>query len=279
MYPQRSVAFDPREVTPGLPGFPTDYHLPTTNCHPMTALSVNLNKIALVRNSRNSGIPSVMRAATICLDAGADGITVHPRPDERHIRRSDVHDLKQMLSAEFNIEGNPLEPAFLDLVRDVKPTQCTLVPDARDQLTSDHGWNLQTQMNALRGIIAELKSLGIRVSLFMDADPAQMPLAKVAGADRVELYTGPYAEEFHAGHRDTTLTRYAAAAQAALNAGSRSVPGTRARRAGGLHRPCADCRRAGAWPGGIGAALPGNLPLLKSGDADRMWSQSGERTR
>jgi pyridoxine 5-phosphate synthase len=185
----------------------------------MTALSVNLNKIALVRNSRNSGIPSVMRAATICLDAGADGITVHPRPDERHIRRSDVHDLKQMLSAEFNIEGNPLEPAFLDLVRDVKPTQCTLVPDARDQLTSDHGWNLQTQMNALRGIIAELKSLGIRVSLFMDADPAQMPLAKVAGADRVELYTGPYAEEFHAGHRDTTLTRYAAAAQAALNAG------------------------------------------------------------
>lgn len=185
----------------------------------MTSLSVNLNKIALMRNSRNSGIPSVTRAAMICVDAGADGITVHPRPDERHIRRSDVYDLKEMLSVEFNIEGNPLEPKFLDLVREVRPTQCTLVPDARDQLTSDHGWDLQTQSETLRGLIADLKSLGIRVSLFLDADPSQMALAKVVGADRIELYTGPYAEEFHSGDGAAALARYAAAARAALDAG------------------------------------------------------------
>jgi len=185
----------------------------------MTSLSVNLNKIALVRNSRNSGIPSVTRAATICIDARADGITVHPRPDERHIRRSDVRELKAMLAVEFNIEGNPLEPAFVDLVREVRPTQCTLVPDDRHQLTSDHGWNMATQADVLRPIIADLHMDGIRVSLFMDADPAAMPAAKAAGADRVELYTGPYAEEFHAGHRATTLKKYATAAQAALDAG------------------------------------------------------------
>ncbi|HUQ70903.1 MAG TPA: pyridoxine 5'-phosphate synthase, partial [Planctomycetaceae bacterium] len=152
----------------------------------MTHLSVNLNKIALVRNSRNSGIPSVTRAATICIDAGADGITVHPRPDERHIRRSDVRDLKAMLAVEFNIEGNPLEPAFLDLVLEVRPTQCTLVPDATDQLTSDHGWNLATQDHVLQPIIGDLHAYGIRVSLFMDADSAAMPAAKAVGADRVE---------------------------------------------------------------------------------------------
>src|SRR5262245_22879990 len=121
----------------------------------MTKLSVNLNKIALIRNSRGSGLPSVTRAATLCIDAGADGITVHPRPDERHIRPHDVHDLKAMLTVEFNIEGNPLDPKFLDLVRKVKPTQCTMVPDARDQLTSDHGWDLTRQSNALRPIIGE----------------------------------------------------------------------------------------------------------------------------
>lgn len=185
----------------------------------MTKLSVNLNKIALVRNSRNSGIPSVTRAARICIDAGADGVTVHPRPDERHIRYADVHELKSMLTVEFNIEGNPLEPKFMDLVRAVKPDQCTLVPDARQQLTSDHGWNLPHDGELVRPLVAELKSLGIRVSLFVDADPAVMPHAKAAGADRVELYTGPYAEEFAHGRQDTALQRYAAAAQAALDVG------------------------------------------------------------
>jgi pyridoxine 5-phosphate synthase len=185
----------------------------------MAKLSVNLNKIALVRNSRNSGIPSVTRAAKICIDAGADGITVHPRPDERHIRQADVFDLKSMLTVEFNIEGNPLEPKFMELVRAVKPDQCTLVPDARQQLTSDHGWNLPHDAYLIRSLVDELKSLGIRTSLFVDADPAVMAPAKDVGADRVELYTGPYAEEVLHGRQDAALERYAAAAQAALEVG------------------------------------------------------------
>lgn len=185
----------------------------------MTSLSVNLNKIALVRNSRGGGLPSVTRAAQICLDAGADGITVHPRPDQRHIRPQDVRDLKAMLKVEFNIEGNPLDRPFLDLIRMVRPTQCTMVPDSSQQLTSDHGWNLAVDSERIRPIIAELKSLGIRVSLFMNADAAAMAAAKAVGADRVELYTGPYAEEFAAGQAEAALSRYAAAAQAALAAG------------------------------------------------------------
>lgn len=185
----------------------------------MTKLSVNLNKIALVRNSRNSGIPSVTRAASICIDAGADGITVHPRPDERHIRYQDVDDLKAMLSVEFNIEGNPLEAKFMELVLRVKPDQCTLVPDARGQLTSDHGWNLPRDSQLIRSLIEQLKAAGIRVSLFVDADPAVMPHAKAVWADRVELYTGPYADEFAAGNRSSAWKPYADAAQAALDQG------------------------------------------------------------
>jgi pyridoxine 5-phosphate synthase len=185
----------------------------------MTSLSVNLNKIALMRNSRNSGIPSVTRAARICIDAGADGITVHPRPDERHIRYRDVIELKEMLTVEFNIEGNPLEPKFMELVAAVRPDQCTLVPDARGQLTSDHGWNLPRDSKIVRPLIERLKAAGIRVSLFVDADPAVMPHAKAVGADRVELYTGPYAEEFSAGNRHSAWKVYADAAQAALDEG------------------------------------------------------------
>jgi pyridoxine 5-phosphate synthase len=184
----------------------------------MTKLSVNLNKIALVRNSRGSGIPSVTRAARICIDAGADGITVHPRPDERHIRPQDVYDLKELLTVEFNIEGNPFEPKLLELVRTVRPTQCTLVPDARHQLTSDHGWDLVRDGDALRPIIAELRNLGVRVSLFVDPVPDAMPLAKAVGADRVELYTGPYAEAFQHGQREAAWGRYAAAARSAREA-------------------------------------------------------------
>ena len=182
-----------------------------------TALSVNVNKIALLRNTRHLGIPSVLKAATLCLQAGADGITVHPRPDERHIRYQDVYDLKSMLTVEFNIEGNPLEPKFMKLIRDVRPDQCTLVPDALSQLTSDHGWNLPHDADVLRPLITDLKSRGIRVSLFVDADPSVMAPATAVGADRVELYTGPYAEEFAAGHRESAWNKYSAAAQAALD--------------------------------------------------------------
>ncbi len=163
----------------------------------MTNLSVNLNKVALLRNTRNIGIPSIVKMAQICINAGAQGITVHPRPDQRHIRPHDVYDLATMVTAvEFNIEGNPLEASFMDIVRQVKPTQCTLVPDAPDTFTSDRGWDLTKDGDQLQPIIQELQQLGSRVSLFMDADIQQISLVKATGADRIELYTEPYATAF-----------------------------------------------------------------------------------
>ena len=163
----------------------------------MTALSVNLNKVALVRNTRHLDIPSVSRAAQLCLQAGADGITVHPRPDARHIRAHDVADLSALLMGwpdrEFNIEGNPFHN-LMDFVRLYRPHQATFVPDGEGQFTSDHGWNLQEQGAALGPLIEECHRLGVRVSLFMDAEPAAMTLAQAIGADRVELYTEPYAQ-------------------------------------------------------------------------------------
>lgn len=163
----------------------------------MTRLSVNVNKVALLRNTRTIGIPSVTRAAQICIDAGAYGITVHPRPDQRHIRPSDVYELNALVSdVEFNIEGNPFETGYLDIVRSVKPTQCTLVPDTPDAFTSDHGWDLSKDGDRLKPIIQELKSSGIRVSLFMDYDSDEIPRAALVGADRIELYTEPYADAF-----------------------------------------------------------------------------------
>lgn len=190
----------------------------------MTDLSVNLNRVALLRNSRNIGIPSVVRAAELVLDSGAYGITVHPRPDQRHIRPADVDDLSELLrqhypQAEYNIEGNPLEPPFMDIVCRVQPNQCTLVPDSPSQATSDHGWNLTQDSDRLIPIIQQLKDNGIRVSLFMDADPAPMAHAKKIGADRVELYTEPYATAFRDGQADAVLPRYIDAAKAALDAG------------------------------------------------------------
>ncbi|NJK47072.1 pyridoxine 5'-phosphate synthase [Candidatus Gracilibacteria bacterium] len=185
----------------------------------MTNLSVNLNKVALVRNTRNLEIPSVTKAAKICMEAGAHGITVHPRPDERHIRPSDVYALAEIVTVEFNIEGNPFEQPFMDIVRRVKPTQCTLVPDAPDTFTSDSGWNLRKDKERLLPIIQELKSLGIRVSLFMDAEPTHMQLAKEIGSDRVELYTEPYAAAFEKGNVDEVFPNYAIAAQAAQSVG------------------------------------------------------------
>jgi len=151
----------------------------------MTKLSVNINRIALLRNSRSIGIPSVTEAAKTVIAAGAHGVTVHPRPDERHIKPADVYELAKMLTVEFNIEGNPLRPPCRDIVGDVTPTQCTLVPDAPNVLTSDSGWNIPKNRDRLLPIIEKLKDNGIRGSLFMDADAALMPLAKEVGAYRV----------------------------------------------------------------------------------------------
>lgn len=187
-----------------------------------TALSVNLNKVALVRNTRHLGIPSVTRAATLCLEAGAQGITVHPRPDERHIRAADVRDLAQLMKdwpqREFNIEGNPFQN-LMAFVREFRPHQCTFVPDSEGQFTSDHGWNLAHDADRLRPLIAQAQSLGVRVSLFMDADASAMPAAKAVGADRVELYTEPFAAAWGTPQQEAELARFALAAQAALDAG------------------------------------------------------------
>lgn len=168
-----------------------------------TKLSVNLNKVALIRNAREGNYPDVSEFGRICLEAGAEGLTVHPRPDQRHIRPDDVRTLNQLVrqreAIEFNIEGNPHAhalgdyPGFMALVRETRPHQCTLVPDSNDQLTSDHGFDLTRSAEALRPIIEELHDLGCRVSLFMDPDLAQIDLARAVGADRIELYTGPYA--------------------------------------------------------------------------------------
>lgn len=188
-----------------------------------TALSVNVNKVALVRNTRHLGIPSVVRAAQLCLQAGAHGITVHPRPDARHIRPEDVHELHALLKkdwprAEFNIEGNPFHN-LMDFVRELQPQQATFVPDSEGQFTSDHGWDLRKDAERVRPLIAESKALGVRVSLFMDADPEAMLLAKAVGADRVELYTEPYAAAWSTPQRRQQLDRFAAAARAARTAG------------------------------------------------------------
>jgi pyridoxine 5-phosphate synthase len=188
-----------------------------------TALSVNLNKVALVRNTRHLGIPSVTRAATLCLQAGAHGITVHPRPDARHIRGDDVRGLHALLQrdwprAEFNIEGNPFHN-LMDFVRELRPHQCTFVPDGEGQFTSDHGWNLRSDGERVRPLIAECRALGVRVSLFMDAETQDMPLARSLGADRVELYTEPYAASFGTAGQEEQLSRFSAAARAAQAAG------------------------------------------------------------
>lgn len=183
----------------------------------MTAFSANLNKVALLRNTRDNGIPDVRQFARLCIAAGAAGITVHPRPDERHTRPSDVRELRlltQQLRVEFNIEGYPTDD-FLRLIHEVHPEQCTLVPDAPDQMTSDHGWNVAAHGDLLRRIIPPLRAAGIRVSLFMDPDPAAMSLVPATGAHRIELYTEPYAVAFPTAVRAASLAQYAATAQAA----------------------------------------------------------------
>ncbi|ABM43386.1 pyridoxine 5'-phosphate synthase [Acidovorax sp. JS42] len=193
-----------------------------TTSHARTALSVNVNKVALVRNTRHLGIPSVLRAAQLCLEAGAQGITVHPRPDERHIRAHDVYQLAELLKqwpqAEYNIEGNPTHN-LMEFIRQVRPHQATFVPDSQDQFTSDHGWSFPQDAERLAPLIAECRQLGVRVSLFMDPVPEQMAAAHAVGADRVELYTEPYAAAWGTPQQAVQLERYRAAAQAALDVG------------------------------------------------------------
>jgi pyridoxine 5-phosphate synthase len=198
----------------------------------MTKLSVNVNKIATLRNTRDNGIPDLVRLSEIALGAGAHGITVHPRPDERHIRGTDVAPLAELVrrhpGAEYNIEGNPFH-GLVEHCAAVRPNQATLVPDEKAALTSNHGWNLgglaDGERKSLARAMAELRGLGCRVSLFVDPDPAVMPLARDLGADRVELYTEPYATAAQRGDAGASLKPYAAAAQAAraqglgLNAG------------------------------------------------------------
>ena len=184
----------------------------------MTKLSVNINKIAVVRNSRGGNLPDVVRAALDCERFGAQGITVHPRPDARHIRYSDVRDLKKVLTTEFNIEGNPI-PSFRELVLEVRPAQVTLVPDAENAITSNAGWNTVKYRDFLREVTAEFQAGGIRVSIFVDPVAEMVAGAKECGADRVELYTEPYAAAWGTAQQAIELKRYAAAAQAALDAG------------------------------------------------------------
>ncbi|HEY0678252.1 MAG TPA: pyridoxine 5'-phosphate synthase [Chitinophagaceae bacterium] len=163
----------------------------------MTRLSVNINKFATLRNSRGGNNPDLIKAAEYAEAYGADGITVHPRPDERHIRYQDVRDIKKVVTTEFNIEGNPKERKFVDLVLEVKPHQVTLVPDALNQITSDHGWDTQLHKKYLQDIIPVFQKAGIRVSIFVDADVKMVEGAAETGTDRIELYTESYAKKFH----------------------------------------------------------------------------------
>lgn len=185
----------------------------------MTKLSVNINKLATLRNSRGGNNPDLVKAAKDIERFGADGITVHPRPDERHIRYQDVFDLKKIVTTEFNIEGNCTEQKFVDLVLANKPTQVTLVPDSLNQLTSNHGWNTIEHAAYLKDIITVFKNAGIRVSIFVDPVVEMIEAAKATGTDRIELYTESYAQQFAAGNKETAIKPFIAAATKANELG------------------------------------------------------------
>ncbi|MFN5253145.1 MAG: pyridoxine 5'-phosphate synthase [Chitinophagaceae bacterium] len=185
----------------------------------MTRLSVNINKIATLRNSRGGNNPNLVQVAKDCEAFGAEGITVHPRPDERHIRYKDVYDLKQNITTEFNIEGNPKEEKFIELVLANQPAQVTLVPDALNQLTSDHGWDTIKEQAYLKEIIARFKKAGIRVSIFVDPNEAMVEAAATTGTDRIELYTESYAKAFEAGKKEEIIQAYFKAAEKAKQLG------------------------------------------------------------
>lgn len=183
----------------------------------MTKLSVNINKVATIRNARGGNLPDVVRFAIDCERFGAQGITVHPRPDERHIRYADVRELKKVVTKEFNIEGNPI-PSLVDLVTEVRPTQVTLVPDAEDVLTSNAGWDTVKHFDFLKDIVAHFHGCGIRVSIFIDPVPELIEKAKATGTDRVELYTEAYASNYSA-NRDAAIEKYVQAANVAHSLG------------------------------------------------------------
>ena len=185
----------------------------------MTHLSVNINKIATLRNARGGNNPDVVKVALDCEKFGADGITVHPRPDERHVTYKDVHDLKKVLTTEFNIEGNPTEEKFVRLVLETKPHQVTLVPDVQGQLTSDHGWDTIKHQEYLIQTIAQFKNAGIRVSIFVDPITAMVEAAATTGTDRIELYTESYATAFAKGNKETAIVTYTEAAKLAHQLG------------------------------------------------------------
>ena len=188
----------------------------------MTDLSINLNKIGLIRNSREGNYPDILEHAKVCIENGADGITIHPRPDQRHIRPDDVRQLAKLVRSnteiELNVEGNPFAkaeqgyPGFMELVEETKPDQCTLVPDSNDQLTSDHGFDIKSYAHDLAPIISRLKNLDVRVSLFMDPDIEQIKLAAELGIDRIELYTGPYAAAWGSESLEPIFLRHQRAA-------------------------------------------------------------------
>ncbi len=180
----------------------------------MAHLSVNINKIATLRNSRGSNNPNLVQVALDCERFGAEGITVHPRPDERHIRYNDVFDLKKVITTEFNIEGNCQEQKFIDLVLANKPAQVTLVPDALGQITSNHGWDTIANQAYLKDTIAVFKNAGIRVSIFVDPDPKMVEAAATTGTDRIELYTEAYAHQYHR-HKEAAIAPYIEAAKVA----------------------------------------------------------------
>ena len=185
----------------------------------MTRLSVNINKIATLRNSRGGDNPNLVQVAKDCERFGAEGITVHPRPDERHIRYQDVQDLSKIITTEFNIEGNPKEDKFVALLLAVKPAQVTLVPDTLGQLTSDHGWDTINEQAYLKNVIAKFKSAGIRVSIFVDPDEKMVQAAATTGTDRIELYTEMYAKQFATGNKEAAIAPYITAAALANQLG------------------------------------------------------------
>lgn len=243
------------------------WHIDANIAKFMTKLSVNINKIAVIRNSRGGNLPDVVRAATDIERFGADGITVHPRPDGRHIRYDDVRNLKRVLTTELNIEGNPI-PSFVDLVLEVVPAQVTLVPDAHDAITSNAGWDTLAHREFLTGVTRRFHERGIRVSIFVDPVPAMVAGAKACGADRVELYTEAYAREYPADPA-RAVAPYVAAAEEARRAGAgpecgaRPVVGEPPQLRGahpldrrGLDRTRADQRRPLLRTGKYRAALP-----------------------
>ncbi|WP_027377774.1 pyridoxine 5'-phosphate synthase [Kaistella palustris] len=179
----------------------------------MTKLSVNINKIATLRNARGGDLPSVTETAVKLQEFGAQGITIHPRPDQRHITRKDVYDLKPLVHTEFNIEGNPHRP-FIDMVLEIKPDQVTLVPDAEDAITSNAGWDCEKNLGFLQNVISEFKNAGIRTSVFLDPNPAMVKFAKETGTDRIELYTEAYAANYAANKKDAIKMYIEAAVEA-----------------------------------------------------------------